>query len=154
QTNRGLHQSGRGLDDALALLAKSLDAERHHVARLEIFRLGLHAHRHARRRAGDDHVARLHDKILRAAPDDVPAVKNHGAGVPALAFLAVHVEPHVEILRVLDLVLGNEPWSERAKRLATLTFGPLPRPLDLKDALRNIVGKAVARDDVESLLLA
>src|SRR5205823_4996901 len=113
------------LHHLLALLAQPIDAERDHVAGVQEFRLGLHAEADARRRAGDDHVARLEREILRAAPDDVPAVEDHGVGVAALALLAVDVEPHVEVLRILDLVLGDEPGPERAEGLAALALGPL-----------------------------
>src|SRR5689334_17984636 len=45
--------------DRLPLLAQALDAQAHHVARLQVHRVRLHAHAHARRRAGGDQVARL-----------------------------------------------------------------------------------------------
>src|SRR5579862_2833399 len=113
------------LHHLLLLLTQPIDAERDHVAGFQKFRLRLHAEADAWRRAGDDDVARLHDEILRAAPDDVAAVEDHGRGVAALALLAVDVEPHGELLRVLDLVLGDEPRAERAEGLAALAFGPL-----------------------------
>src|SRR5271168_4105635 len=119
-------------DHLLLLLAQAGDAERHNVASFEKFRLRLHAEPDAGRRAGDDDVAGLEDKILRAGPDDVTAVEDHGRGIAALALLAIDVEPHGEILRVLDLVLGNQPRSERAERLAALALGPLAAAFDLK----------------------
>ena len=82
------------------------------------------------------------------------AIEDHGRGVAALALLAVDVEPHVELLRVLDLVLGDEPGAERAEGLAALALGPLPGALDLKDALGDVVGEAIAGDDVERVVLA
>src|SRR4029077_2166741 len=141
------------LHHLLLLLAEPVDAERHHVAGLQE-RRRLHAEAYARRRAGDDDVARLHDEILRAAPHDVAAVEDHGRGVAALAFLAVDVEPHGELLRVLDLVLGDEPRAERAEGLAALALGPLAGALDLEHALGDVVGEAIAGDDVERLVLA
>ena len=84
----------------------------------------------------------------------MPAVENHGLGISALTFLAIDVEPHGETLRVLDLILGDEPRPERAKSLATLAFGPLPRALDLKHALGYVVGKAVSGDNVECFVFA
>src|SRR5690348_18239306 len=116
-------------DDLLALLAKSLDAERDDVAGLEPDRIGFHAERDAGRRAGGDDVARLHHEELRAVPDDVLDAEDHRLGVAALALLAVHVEPHVELLHVLDLVLGDEPRSDRAEGLAALALGPLAAAL-------------------------
>src|SRR5580704_1716593 len=142
------------LHHLLLLLTQPIDAERDHVAGFQKFRLRLHAEADAWRRAGDDDVAGLHDEILRAAPDDVAAVEDHGRGVAALAFLAVDVEPHVQFLRVLDLVFGDEPRAERAERLAALALGPLPGTLDLEHALGDVVGEAIAGDDVERLVLA
>src|ERR1700724_459199 len=78
------------LHHLLLLLAQPIDAERDHVAGLQELRLGLHAEPDAGRRAGDDDVARLHDEILRAAPDDVAAVEDHGRGIAGMALLAVH----------------------------------------------------------------
>src|SRR3984957_8756635 len=141
------------LDHFLLLLTQPIDAQRHHVAGLQE-RRRLHAEPHARRRTGDDDVAGLQDEILRAAPHDVAAVEDHGRGVAALAFFAVDVEPHGELLRVLDLVLGDEPRAERAKRFAAVAFGPLPGALDLEHALGDVVGEAIAGDDVERPFLA
>src|SRR3984957_11684811 len=141
------------LDHFLLLLAEPIDTQRHHVAGLQE-RRRLHAEPDARRRAGDDDVAGLQDEILRAAPDDVAAVEDHGRSVAALAFLAVDVEPHVQFLRVLELVLGDEPWAERAEGLAALALGPLAGALDLEHALGDVVGEAIAGDDVERLVLA
>src|SRR5579864_9663199 len=140
------------LHHLLALLAEPVDAERHHVAGFEELRR-LHAEPDAGRGAGDDDVARLHAEILRAGPDDVAAVEDHGRGIAALAFLAVDVKPHVELLRILDLVPGDEPRPEWAERLAALAFGPLPGALDLKHPLGDVVGEAIAGDRVERLVL-
>src|SRR5215470_8324296 len=98
--------------DLLLLLAETLDAERHDVAGLEPDRVRLHAERDAGRRAGGDDVAWLHHEELRAVPDDVLDAEDHRLGVAALALLAIHVEPHVELLHVLDLVPGDEPRSD------------------------------------------
>src|SRR5438045_2647115 len=58
-------------DDLLFLLAELLDAERDDVAGFEELRRGLHAKANARRRAGDDDVARIEDHELRTVPDQV-----------------------------------------------------------------------------------
>src|SRR5262249_12307244 len=84
------------LHHLLPLLAQPVHPERDHVAGLEEFRLRLHPEPDARRRAGGDDVARLQHEELRAVPDEVLAVENHGSGIAALALLAVDVEPHVE----------------------------------------------------------
>src|ERR1700761_5235066 len=114
---------GLELHDLLPLLAQAVDAERDDVAGLEEFRLGLHAQPNARRSSSYNDVTGLHDEILRARPDDVPAVEDHGLGVAALAFFSVDVEPHFEVLRILDLVLGDEPRSHRDEGLAALALG-------------------------------
>src|SRR6185295_4569960 len=139
--------------DLLALLAQPLDAERDHVAGLEPYRRWLHAEGYARRRAGGDDVARLQHEELRAVPDDVRDAEDHGLRVAALALLAVDVEPHVELLHVLDLVLGDEPGPERPERLAALALGPLAAALLLELPLRHVVADAVAGDHVERVLL-
>jgi len=51
-------------DDFLPLLAKFLDAERHHIAGLEEHGLGFHAEADTGRGAGDDDVTRLHHEEL------------------------------------------------------------------------------------------
>src|SRR6478735_6382172 len=113
------------LRDLLLLLAQSVDAETHHVAGFQKFRLRLKARANTGRRAGDDDVARLQHEELRAVPDEVRNAEYHGAGRALLPALAVDREPHVEPLRVPDLVLGDEPGAERAERLAALPLGPL-----------------------------
>src|SRR5262249_44091244 len=62
------------------LVADPIDAKRDHVARLEKFRLRLHAEADARRRAREYDVSRLQHEVLRAAPDEMPAVEDHSAG--------------------------------------------------------------------------
>src|SRR6516162_9537297 len=140
------------LHHLLPLLAQAVDPERDHVAGLEEFRLRLHAEPNARRRAGGDDVARLQHEELRAVPDEVPAVENHGSGVAALALLAVDVEPHVEALRIFDLVLGDQPGAERAEGLGAFALDPLPIALDLEHALRHVVRQAIAGDDIQCLV--
>ena len=108
--------------DLLALLAEAVDAEGDHVAGLEIFRFRLDAEPDPRWRAGSDDVAWLQHAELRAVPDEVAAVEDHVLGGAALALLAVDVEPHVQDLRILVLVLGDQPRAERPERFAALAF--------------------------------
>src|SRR6187455_680668 len=56
--------SARPGNDLLLLLAQALDAEGHHVARLEEHRVRLDAEADARRRAGADHVARQQRHVV------------------------------------------------------------------------------------------
>ena len=64
----------------------------------------LHAERDARRRAGGDHVARQQRHVARYVGDELGDAEDHRPRVAGLPPLAVDVEPHVEVLRILDLV--------------------------------------------------
>src|SRR4029079_4756619 len=92
------------------------------------------------------------DEILRAGPDQVGDVEDHRLGVALLPDLAVDGELHVEVLRVLDLVLGDHPGAERAEALAALALGPLAGTLDLEYAFGHVRRQAVAGDDAQRLL--
>ena len=59
-----------------------------------------------------------------------------------------------EVLRVLDLVLGDEPRADRAEGLAALALVPLAAAaLDLEDALGHVVAEEIAGDRVLRLVL-
>src|SRR5262249_59318780 len=63
-------------------------------------------------------------------------------------------EQHAAPLRVAYLVLGDEPGPERTEGLAALALAPLPAAaLDLKTALGDIVGEAIAGDGLHRLVL-
>src|SRR6516225_3795095 len=80
--------------------------------------------------------------------------EDHGLGRALLPRLVVDREPHIEPLRVADLVLGDEPWPERAEHLAALALAPLPAAaLDLKTTLGDIVGEAISGDGLHRLVL-
>src|SRR6266540_6924959 len=134
--------------DLLALLAKPLDGELHHVAGLEEQRRRLDAEAHARRRAGGDDVARQKRHVLADVRDDLRDAEHHGARVAGLHALAVDLERHAERLRVADLVGGDEPGADRARGVEALALVPL-RGRHLEGALRDIVDDAVARDVAE-----
>ena len=113
--------------DLLLLLAEPLDAERDDVAGLEVSAARLHAHAHARRRAGGDDVAGQQRHVARDVGDERGDAEDHRPRVAALPALAVDVEPHVEVLRILDLVGRHEPRPERSERVAALALAPLRR---------------------------
>src|SRR4051812_22743216 len=69
-------------DDALALLAQALDAERDDVAHLEVLRR-LHAEPHAGRRAGGDDVARQQRHELADVRNQARRPEDHRARVAA-----------------------------------------------------------------------
>ena len=141
-------------DDFLPLLSELCDSERDDVAGLQENRSRLHAERDARRRARDNDVARFHHEELRAVPDKMFAAEDHRARVAALTALAVHVEPHVQVLRILDFIFGDEPRPDRAEGLAAFALVPLAsRTLDLEYALRHVVRKEIAGDRILRLVL-
>src|SRR5262249_24646098 len=124
------------------------------VAGFQEFRLWLDAHADAGRRAGDDHIAGLQYEELRGVPDQMGHAEDHGLGRALLPRLVVDCEPHVEPLRVADLILGDEPRPQRAEALAALALAPLSAAaLDLKTALGDIVGEAIAGDGLHRLVL-
>src|SRR5439155_7034313 len=134
-----------------ALLPEPLDAEAHHVAGLEEFRRLL-AEPDARGRARGNHVTGLQHHELRHVGHDVADVENHGAGRSRLHALAIDVEPHRQRLRCRNLVRGDEPRTERAKRLAAFPLGPLPGALELELALGDVVGDAIAGHVIQRFL--
>src|SRR5688572_7853808 len=99
----------------LALPAEAVDRELHHVAFLEVDRVGLLAQADAGRRAGRDDVARLEDHELAQVPHEVLHVEDHRPGVAGLAADAVHVERETERLGIGDLVGGHEPRAARVE---------------------------------------
>ena len=59
-----------------------------------------------------------------------------------------------EVLRILDFVLGDEPWPDRAEGLAALALVPLAAAaLDLEYALGHVVAREVAGDGVLRFVL-
>src|SRR5216683_1108697 len=136
------------LDDLLALLAETFDAERDDVADIEELRR-LHAGADAGRRARGDDVAGQQCHELRNIGNALRHRENHGRGRSGLTALPIDVEPHRQFLDVGDLVLRHEPGAERAERVMRLALGPLSLPLDLEIALGDVVADAVAGDMVE-----
>src|SRR5262249_50860712 len=143
-----------GRHDFLLLLAESLNTEAHDVARFQELRLRLHAQCDAGRSAGGDDVAGLHDEELRAVPDQVFDAEDHGLGRAFLTRLAVAREPHVERLRIRDLVLGDEPRPDRPEGLTPLAFVPLATGArDLEITFRYVIGEEIAGDRLHRLAL-
>src|SRR5215831_11691737 len=141
-------------DYLLTLLAEFLDPERHHVAGFQEDRGGLHAETDAGRGSRDDDVAWLHHEELRAVPHEVLATEDHGLCVSALTLLAIDVEPHVQILRIPDLIPGDEPWPNRSEGLAALALVPLAAAaLNLEHTLGNVVAEKIAGDRVLRFVL-
>ena len=70
------------------------------------------------RRARHDHVAGLKAHEEADGADDFDDAKDHLRGVAVLAAFAVDLEPHVEPLRIGNVVGGHQPWSERSEGVA------------------------------------
>src|SRR6185369_10867929 len=134
--------------DLLPLFTQARDAEAHLVARLEE-RRRLHPHADARRRAGRDEVAGPERHEAAAVRDELGDAEDHRARRSVLAALAVDVEPHREVLRVLDLVGGHHPRADRAERVAALALVPRAAALELVLALGDVVDDAVAGDELQ-----
>jgi hypothetical protein len=77
----GAPRSGLEPDHLLALLAQPFDAERHHVALLQVERR-LHAQAHAGRRAGGDDVAGQQRHEVADVAHQLGDVEDHGAVLP------------------------------------------------------------------------
>src|SRR5215475_4300830 len=117
-------------DAALLLLAQASDAEPHLVAGLEVARRLL-AHADPGRRAGGDDVAGQQRHEMADVAHQVVDREDHRAGIAVLHALAVDVEPHVEGLRILDLVARHQPWPERGEAVAALALVPGAAALEL-----------------------
>src|SRR4051812_49401321 len=72
---------------------------------------------------------------------------------PRLFPLAVEVQPEVEVLRIADLVCRDEPGAAGREGRVALSFRPLPFPLELVLAFRDVVQDAVAGDVAGRFLL-
>ena len=79
--------------------------------------------------------------------------EDHLAGVAGLHPLAIHIQPHAEVLNVGDLVLRHQPGADGREAVMALALGPLARPLGLELALGDIVAEREAGDMVHDLAL-
>ena len=98
-----------------------------------------------------DDVAGQERHVAAAIRHDLAHTKDHRAGVARLSPNAVHVEPHVEPLRIGHLILRHEPGADRAEGVAPLTLIPLAA-LELESPFGDVVDHAIARDMVECFL--
>ena len=147
RTNARIVRAHRGADHVLPLRPQTLDAELHHVARLQPHRRA-EAHAHPRRRTGVDQVARLQDQELAQVVHEEVRVEDHRRGVAGLPADAVDVQPHVQREDVVDLVRGDQPRPGRVEGLGRLALDPLAAALDLERPLADVVDDQVAGDRV------
>src|SRR5436305_1580631 len=129
----------------LVLLAQAFDPQPHLVAALQVQRR-LHAQPHPGRRAGADQVAGVERHEAADVAHERGHAEHHRLRAAVLEAAAVHVEPHRQRLRICDLVARDEPRPDRAEGVAALALVPLPAPLELVLAFRDVVDDAVARD--------
>ena len=64
---------------------------------------------------------------------------------------AVHLQPHSQMPGVRNLITCRQEWTQRRKRIRTLSLNPLPATLQLKHTLGIIVVKSVASHMFERL---
>ena len=67
-------------------------------------------------------------------------------GAAVLHAPAVDVEPHRQVLRIADLVGGDQPGPDRPEGVAALALVPGAAALDLEVALGDVVDHAIAGD--------
>ena len=132
-------------------LVRARDPEPHHIAGLEVARRLL-AHADAGRRAGGDDVAGHQRHEVADVADQMVDREDHRPGVAVLHPLAIDVEPHVERLRIGDLVARHQPRPERGEAVAALALVPGAAALELIVALRHVVADEVAGDVGERVM--
>ncbi len=79
--------------------------------------------------------------------------EDHCGGGAGLHALAVHLQPHAELLHVADFVGRDEPGAERAESRAALALHPLSGAFHLVGAFGDVVADAEAGDDIHRLFL-
>src|SRR5512135_143157 len=128
----------------MRLLAETFDGGNHHITRLQINRRLL-AEAHARRRAGEDHIARLQTHETADVGHKLGHGENHVARRATLHEFAVYAEAQRQILRIRDLVACGEKRPEWREGVSALALEALPAAIELKVALGKIDADAVAQ---------
>jgi len=85
--------------------------------------------------------------------DDYSRTEDHCPGVAVLVAVAVDLEPHVEILRVLYLVSRDQPRADGPEGVASFALVPLTASLELECALGYVVADAITGDVISRLVL-
>ena len=114
--------------------------------------VGLDPGADAGRGAGADDVAGQERHVAAEMAHQVRDAEDHGPGRAVLEAPAVDVQPHGQVLRVRDLVPGDQPRADRGEGLRALAFDPLlARIAELVVALRDVVDDAVAGDVIQGV---
>jgi hypothetical protein len=87
------------------LPAQALDAKLNDITGLQPH-LRPQTHSDSGRGAGVDQIARFQNQELAEIVNDEVRVEDHSRGRPMLAAYPTHVEPHVRVEHVIDLVRG------------------------------------------------
>src|SRR5471030_915280 len=106
------------------------------------------------RRSGGNDIAGLQAHKTAQVTDNLLNAKDHGAGIAILIALTVHFQPEIQLLGIGNLICGHQPWTNRAKGIATLAFIPRTAPLNLPFALGNIVDYTISGHVLHGILLA
>src|SRR5207249_8139688 len=107
-------------------------------------------HSHSRWGARGYDIAWLEHHELADVGNQRCAVENHRPGVAGLHALAVHVEPHVEVLHICDLIPCDQPRTDGPKGIAALALVPTAPSLVLEVSLGKIVADHITGDVIES----
>ena len=133
---------------------RPVDAERHDVARLQPLRR-LHAQRHARRRAGRDHVARQQRHVARHVGRRASRRRRSSSSCCPVCRRSPLTSSHMS--RFCGSLISSGVTSQgpmRTERVAALALAPLRRALlHLELALRHVVDQAIAGDVTQRVLL-
>ena len=119
-------QDSCGSDDFLGGRAELVDAKLDQVPFLQIgFRI--HAHAHARRGPRRNDAARKQGHELTDVTQQERNLEVKVGRVARLSGFPVDLEPHVQVVRVFDLVRSREKGTERSKGIATFSFTHCPQ---------------------------
>src|SRR5690606_15978960 len=79
---------------------------------------------------------------------------DHGLGGAVLHGFTIDFEPHFQILRISNFILGHQPWAGGAESVAGFALGPLASALCLERTLGNIMDSAIACYIIECIFFA
>src|SRR5438874_957598 len=140
--------------DVLPLRAQLFDAQRHDVAGRQEPGLWLLPHAHAGGRAGADDVAGLKGQELAEVGDQSGYPEDHRAGAAVLDAPPADLQPDGQIVRVADLVRGDQPGPYRPEGVAALALVPGAAAVQLEVTFGHVMDDAVAGHVIQSLRLA
>src|SRR5580704_1499017 len=141
-----------GRNDAMKLRAEAFDRCPHLVARPQI-NLRITSHADARRGSGQDDVAWLEAHELAGIRDQLRYRENHIPGRSVLASNLIDAQPQPEPMRIGNLVLRDQPRSERRETIRALALEALAAALELKISLGKINADTISGNVLHCLRL-